>query len=231
MENSSFGRILGVLVAPVKTFRSIAERPTWVVPLVVFVLAIALMTFMMFQKVDFAEAMREQMAAQGQEVPPEAENMGGVMKGCAAVSAIVFPVILVLVLAGIYMIFNLFGGQLRYKTSLSVVSYATMPAVLMALLSIPVILSRPELEMAQLQSGRVLASNLAFLAPEDASPRLVALLGSLDFFSLWSLVLTIVGFHLAARVSKTTAAGVSIAVWVLGVLFAVAMAGFRPQGG
>ena len=77
------------------------------------------------------------------------------------------------------MIFNLFGGQLRYKTSLSVVSYATMPAVLMALLSIPVILSRPELEMTQLQSGRVLASNLAFLAPEDASPRLVALLGSL----------------------------------------------------
>ncbi|HEY9422312.1 MAG TPA: Yip1 family protein, partial [Thermoanaerobaculia bacterium] len=222
----------GVLVSPVKTFRSIAERPTWVVPLVVFVLAIALMTLFMFQKVDFAEAMREQMTAQGQEVPPEAERMGGVMKGCAAAGAVGFPVILVLVLAGIYMIFNLFGGQLRYKTSLSVVSYASMPAAIMALLSIPVILSRPELDMQQLQSGRVLASNLAFLAPEDASPRLLALLGGLDFFSLWSLVLTIIGFHLAARVSKTTAAAVSIAVWVLGLLFGVAMAGFRgPQGG
>ncbi len=230
MENSSFGRILGVLVAPVKTFRSIAERPTWVVPLVVFVLAIALMTFTMFQKVDFEEAMREQMAAQGQEVPPEAENMGGIMKGCAAVSAIVFPVIMVLVFAGIYMIFNLFGGQLRYKTSLSVVAYASMPAAIMALLSIPVILSRQELDMVQLQSGRVLASNLAFFAPEDASPRLVALLGSLDFFSLWSLILTIIGFHLAARVSKVTAAAVSSVVWVLVVLFGVAMAGLRPGG-
>jgi hypothetical protein len=229
MENSSFGRLLGVLFSPVKTFRSIAERPTWAVPLVVFVLAIALMTFCMFQKVDFAEAMRAQMAAQGQEAP-NADQMGGFMKGCAAVSAIVFPVILVLVLAGIYMVFNLFGGQLRYKTSLAVVAYAAMPAVVMALLSVPVILSKPELDMQQLQSGRVLASNLSFLAPEGASPRLVALLGSLDFFSLWSLVLTIVGFHLAARVSKGTAAGVAIAVWLLITLFGVAMAGLRPGG-
>lgn len=230
MENSSFGRIFGVLVSPVKTFRSIAERPTWAVPLVVLVLAIGAMTFCMFQKVDFDEAVRQQMAAQGQEMPPNAEGMAGFMKGCAAVSAIVFPIIMMLVLAGIYMVFNLFGGQLKYKTSLAVVSYASMPAVVMALLSIPVILSKPELDMQQLQTGRVLASNLSFLAPEGASPRLVALLGGLDFFSLWSVILTIIGFHLAARVSKGTAAAVAIAVWVLSILFAVAMAGLRPGG-
>ena len=35
LEDSSAGRVIGALVSPVKTFRSLAERPTWGVALVV----------------------------------------------------------------------------------------------------------------------------------------------------------------------------------------------------
>src|SRR5688572_32534991 len=38
MESSSFGRLIGVLVSPVKTFAAIAERPTWLVAFLVVVL-------------------------------------------------------------------------------------------------------------------------------------------------------------------------------------------------
>jgi hypothetical protein len=35
--DSGFGRLIGVLVSPGKTFESIARRPTWLVPLLVLV--------------------------------------------------------------------------------------------------------------------------------------------------------------------------------------------------
>ena len=231
MHESGFGRVIGALISPEKTFRSIAERPTWVVPLVVFVLVMALVTALTFQKIDFAEVVQQQMAAQGREAPPEAEGASGFMKGCFGVAFVVGPILMVLIFAGVYMIFNLFGGQLRYKTSLSVVLYASMPGLVKALLTLPVVFSRKEISMEELQRGQVLKSSLAFLAPEDAGPRLLVLLSSIDFFTLWSVVLTIIGFHIAARVSKTTAAAVSIAVWLLLILFGVVMAGFAPQGG
>ena len=41
MEDSSFGRLLGVFVAPGKTFRSLAARPTWALPLLVLSLTSA----------------------------------------------------------------------------------------------------------------------------------------------------------------------------------------------
>lgn len=231
MENSSFGRLIGVLVSPVKTFRSIAERPTWGVAMVVFVLCLSAMSVFMFQKVDFGEMMREQMAAQGRELPADAQGMEGFMKGCTIVTIVGAPVLFILVLAAIYLVFNLMGGQLRYPASLSVVLHAAMPGVVAALLTIPVILSRESLTVREMQ-GRVLKSNLAFLAPEDAGPRLVALLASFDFFTLWSLVLSIIGFHIVAKVSKTTAAVVAIGLWILTVLLGVALAGLRgPQGG
>ena len=38
LEDSSAGRLIGVLVSPVKTFQSIAARPTWAVALIVLAL-------------------------------------------------------------------------------------------------------------------------------------------------------------------------------------------------
>ena len=35
MEESSFGRLVGVLVSPAKTFKAIGEKPTWVLALLV----------------------------------------------------------------------------------------------------------------------------------------------------------------------------------------------------
>lgn len=230
MHDSSFGRLIGVLLSPGKTFESIARRPTWVVPMVVLVIVTTAVTLLLFQKADFMEMMRQQMEAQGQQIPADrAEGMEGFMKGCTIVSIVVFPVVLWLVGAAFFLLFNLFGGQLRYPVSLSVLLHSFMPGVVSALLSIPVILSRESFTMKELQSGgRVLKSNLAFLAPEDAGPRLVALLSSLDLFAIWTMVLMVLGYHVAARVSKATAASVVLALWVLLVAIQVLFAGFQP---
>ena len=231
MNDSSFGRLVGVLVSPGATFRSIAQRPTWAVAMVVLIGLILVMTVLMFQRVDFAEMMRQQMAERGQPVPEEMENAGGGMVGCYAAAGAVAWVAGLLILSAIFLVFNLFGGQLRYVTSLSVLLHAMMPFAVSTLLGIPVILSREAISMEEVQQGGLLPSSLGILAPEDASPRLLALLTSFEFFTFWTLILLIIGYQIAARVSRTTATVTVLVLWALTVLLRVGLAGFSPMGG
>jgi hypothetical protein len=231
MHDSSFGRLIGVLVSPGKTFQSIAERPTWVLPMVVLALLLTGTSFLAMQRIDMMAAVRQQMEAQGQQVPPNMEKMRSVMVGCQTAGILLGTVALCFAGAGLFMLFNLLDGRLRYFASLGVITHALMPMAVSCLLLIPVVLSRSSISLEELRSGSLLPSNLTVLAPEDAGLRLVTLLSSFDFFSLWILVLLTIGYAIAARISKTKAGVTVVAIWVLVVLARVGLAGLAPMGG
>lgn len=232
MHESAFGRLVSVLVAPGKTFRSIAERPTWGVALIVLLLLTVGTTLLFFQKLDFEEMVRQQMAEQGRELPPEAAGQLGMMRGCAMGAALGFPVIFYFGVPLLFWgAFTLLGGTLNYKTSLAVALHAMMPAAVGALLSIPVLLGRAEVSAEEAQAGSVLASNLAQFAPDGASPVVIALLASVDIFTIWIVVLLIVGYQIAARVSMAKAAATVLGLWLVGILFKVGMAALQGAGG
>ena len=232
MHESAFGRLVSVLVAPGKTFRSIAERPTWGVALIVLLLLAVGTTLLFFQKLDFEEMVRQQMAEQGRELPPEAAGQLGMMRGCAMGAALGFPVIFYFGVPLLFWgAFTLLGGTLSYKTSLAVALHAMMPAAVGALLSIPVLLGRAEVSAEEAQAGSVLASNLAQFAPDGASPVVIALLASVDIFTIWIVVLLIVGYQIAARVSMAKAAATVLGLWLVGILFKVGMAALQGAGG
>ena len=58
MENSSFSRFIDVLVSPVKTFASIAARPTWLVAFLVVAIVPAISGFLVVPKIDWREVAR-----------------------------------------------------------------------------------------------------------------------------------------------------------------------------
>ena len=70
----------------------------------------------------------------------------------------------------------------------------------------------------------MLASNLGFLAGEDASPAMLAFLQSLDFFSLWSIVLLGIGYVRTDRSARLSVAISVVAMWGLWILTRVGMA-------
>lgn len=234
---NSFARLVGALTAPGATFRAIAERPTWVLGLVAFVLAAVASTAVLVPRIDreqLRRQMREQIEDQtGQPADDaalaQAEGFG---IGCVAAGGVGSPIVACFLLAALFLSFNLAGGEIGYRTSLAVTVHALMPITLLSLLSIPVILGRGSLDLEELQSGQgLLPSNLAALAPEDASPRLVALLASFDLFTFWSLALFVLGYGLAARVSRGMAAGVVLGLWALWVAVKVALAGLGGGAG
>ena len=239
---NSWARLVGALTSPGATFRSIAARPTWAAALVTIVVVMAASTLVLLSRLD-REQMREQMRdqfrerleAQGQTAD---EEMLAQMEKVSEVATTVGPVVGVIMatgglflIAALFMSFNLLGGNLRYKTSLAVTLHAMLPWTVASLLVIPIALGRGVITMEEMQGQTVVPSSLASFAPEEAGPALKALLGSFDLFTFWTLALLILGFHLAARVSKGAAAGLVIAFWLLWVGFKVGMASLSALGG
>lgn len=232
MEDSGLGRMIGVLVSPEKTFRSIAERPTWVVALVVLVLLGAAAGYLVFQKLDMAEVISQSMAGRGQQVSDEeleratemVERFGwlGALVGALIVAPLGFLVFALV----FWVVFKLQGGEFDYQTSLSVTLHSLMPVAVSSLLSLPVIYSRETIGLEESQRG-VLVSNLAPLAPEEAGPALTALLASIDLFTIWSLVLFTIGYSIVGRVSKTSAGLTVVTMWIVYVLAKVGLMSIR----
>ena len=233
MQESSFGRLLGVLVSPSKTFAAIAARPTWVVAMVALVVVGVVVGTLIQDKIDYEDVIRQSLEQQGRQLGEEetqqaidiGEKIARVM---TVVGPLVFQPLAYLLLGVIFMVlFKVLGGDLTFVKSLAVIVHGMMPRLVLGLLSIPVILGREEFSAEELQSGGVMASNAGAFAGEDAGPGIVALLSSFDIFSLWAMVLLVIGFAAAARISKGTAAGGVVGLWIVYVLGKIGVAALR----
>ncbi|MFY9826373.1 MAG: YIP1 family protein [Thermoanaerobaculia bacterium] len=234
MEDTSFGRLLGALVAPVKTFRSIAARPTWGAALLLILAVSAGVAYVVSMRTDYHDVITQAAKEKGRDVDPamldkQIEVMQKVGPAITAVSVPVVIIIFSLLAALIYwVVFKLLGADFSYKSSFAVGLHSGLPSVVMGLLTLPVVLSKPSLGYADVKSGTFLQSNLAFLAPENAKAWVTALYASVDFFTLWTLVLSIIGYKaLSPRLSTKTAALVVILVTLLFVGVRVGLAALR----
>ena len=112
--------------------------------------------------------------------------------------------------------FKAFGWDLSYRQAFGATTHAFLPGVLDSLVLFPVAMRQESIDPSTLRD--MVRSNLGFLIERKASPALHSLLESLDVFSFWSLALFVVGFAAAARISRKSAAGVIVALWILYVL-------------
>jgi hypothetical protein len=226
MHESGFGRVIGVLISPDKTFRSIAERPTWAVPLVLLVLLGLCFSWIAQHRVDPGEMAKYQMEALGmdlnqqqlEEIESKSADQSPLKLGAQMALGAAGIAVLYLILAALFLgVFRLTGSEIDFRRSLSVILHGMLPLGLVAgLLNIVLGLSRAEIRPEQMMHG-LLLSNLRPLAPEE-SPVLASLLESVDFFTIWSVVLLILGFRTVARVSNRTATAVVLVLWGLWVL-------------
>ncbi len=218
--------MIGALARPGRTFRAIAERPTWVPPLAVLLGCGLVLFFLVAERTDFEEITREALAQQGRQLDEaKVAQIAGLQRGFGWLFQLVATPLLyggaALVL---WVTFKLLGGELDYQQSLGATLHALLPTALASLLSIPAILARRELHLADLQTGVFLPSSLLALAPEDSSEVVRTLLASFDLFSLWAVALLVVGFQLAAKVSRGMALAAVVFLWLVYILGRVGLA-------
>lgn len=231
----SLKRLGEVLWAPTETFRKIAERPTWAVALVALLAISGGVVWTAVQRIDqdaqremIRDQIEERSGLRGEELDRQVDQAVEVNRRIAPftpVIVLVFSVIgYALVAAVFFVAFRLAGGELGFVRSFAITLHAMMPLALAGLIALPIVLGQEAVDPERMQSGSLLASNLSLLAPEDASPPLVALLASFDLFTLWVVVLLIIGYSVVARVSKGVATGVVVGAWVVWIAVKVGLA-------
>jgi hypothetical protein len=139
--------------------------------------------------------------------------------------AVIGTFVVAVVIAAIFLgVFNLGSGtKIGFKTSLGIVSYGWVPGIVSGLLGL-LILFLKDPSTVDLQN-LVASSPAAFLSSE--SPKwLVSLLGSLDLFSFWTMILMAIGYSATnpKKISVGKAFGSIIAVWFIYVLAKVGIA-------
>lgn len=132
------------------------------------------------------------------------------------------PFIEVVVLAAIFLgVFNLIGGtQVKFKTSLGIVSYALTPLIISGVLGIVILYLK---DPATVDLQNIVASNAGVFLSSDAPRWQMALLSALDVFSFWTMSLLAIGYSAAApkKFSFGKAFAYIFAIWFIYVLVKV----------
>lgn len=224
-SDSALARLPGVFFSPVRTFESIARRPTWLAPLILWTAMSVGVTAALLPKIDWDQLTRQAMQRQGQTVPEDRmasiverqKKFGGIFGWVIGVASP--AVVSLLVAVVLWGAFKAFGWDTRFSQAFGVTTHGFLPGVLKAAFLLFLITRQETVNPQAL--GDLLRSNLGFLLPRDSSKPLHSLLQSLDIFSLWSLCLFVVGFAAAAKVKRGAAAGIVVTLWLLAVAIGV----------
>lgn len=236
---NEFSRILGIFFEPKKTFADIAERPRWLVPLLLVILAGAAYIYAFGAHVGWATYMHRLMDNNPnmQRIPAEQRqqifdmqlrfaSVGGMIN-----VAIAIP-LMYLIGGGIAMgiIKGLLGVPIRFKQAFAVFCYAALPNLIARVLSIAVVfLKNPE----DIDLQNPFLSNFgALMDPDKSSKFLYSLASSIDLFSFWVILLTAAGLKAAGgkRLSFGGALFAVVLPWTVWVLVRGGLASLGMMG-
>lgn len=227
-RKSGIQRIVGALFSPGETFREIAERPDFLAPLLVIVVISIVSVMVVVPRIDFESMIREQMSQTNPDMAEEdrerAVRFGAAFtKAMFYVSPLLAP-ILVTIIAGILLLaFRLFGGEGNFKQAFSVTLYSWMPMIVGGIVGTIILVGRGgSVSAEELQT--LVMSNLGFLVDQKENMVAFAFLSSIDLFTLWTLVLLIIGFAYVARVSRAVSSAIVLSLWAILVVIKVGLA-------
>lgn len=210
-------RLVGVVFSPGDTFRSVAAHPVWFGILAVQLIVTAVAFFVFFStdvgKAAYVDQSVSSIESFGQTVDDQMyEGIRAQAEYARYIQPaflIVFGPLMVSVIAGIlYGAFTVMGGESTYRHVFAVVCHAGVVTMLQPLLTLPLNYQRQSMSSA---------TNLALFLPmlEEGSFA-ASLLGVLDLFYLWYVMVLAIGLATIYR-RRTT----PIAVGLLAVLFLI----------
>jgi Yip1 domain len=217
---SAFGRLVGVFLSPVRTFASIAARPTWILPVAIGAGLSLPLSELMLSKTDWRAVVTEQIEKSGRTLT-EAQIDGAVEQARKLawlwdVLAVAAPIVLTFVIAAVFWgACRAFGWEVRFPQSLGITAHAYFPGVLYSLGLAVAIWNRPTVNPQKV--GDLLPTNLGYFAA-DADKVTHSLLASLDLFSFWAMALLVLGLSAAAKTSRGRMAALVVSLWALYVL-------------
>jgi hypothetical protein len=217
--------------APREAFASILRRPRLGVVFVAWMALGLAFTAVWMHKVEPREFLKTQMEEGSQWQKMDAEQRTRLLDMQAAgfpifgwVIAVVFPIVFLLVTAGVLMfIFRFFyAGEVTFRQSLAIALWSFLA---IGLVTVPLMLlvmgMKGDWNLPPPEAIR--ANPTLLLEKGETSKPLWAFLGSLDAFSFWQAFLLASGFGVASRRSTASAFWGIAGCWAIVVLGKVAL--------
>jgi hypothetical protein len=218
-------RVIGVVVSPGETMARIAAAPRWV-DVLVFTTVLVAAGFAAFLSSDVGKAAYVDQAVASIESFGRTVNADiyAALQKQATIAAwiqggtiLFFSPIVAAAIAGIlYGVFTVLGGEAQYKQVLAVVAHAGVISLLQQVFSLP---------MNYMRQTMSSATNLAVFFPDLAEGSFVAsVLGFIDLFWIWYLVVLAIGLAAVYRRRWTSVAG---GLFVVDVVMGLAIAAIK----
>jgi hypothetical protein len=215
--------LVDLYFAPREAFSRIVRRPTFVFPLVGYIVLALGFTALWLNKVDAREFVKTQLEDSGRWEKIPAEQREAVLDRAPAqlklfgwLGPFVFtPVVLLATAAVLLFVFRFFyGGEVGFRQAFAIACWAFFAV---ALVTTPLLLLVFQLKGDwNLNPQEVLQANLGLLLDKSTAAKpLWALFTSIDLFSLWLVFLLAVGFGVASRKSTGSA------LWGVGIPWAI----------
>jgi len=227
-----FGRIIGVFISPKQTFASIAERPSWVAPLLLTVVLATAVGTLLNTKMNWGDYIRHKAEENARFSQMSEEQKDQALAGQVkfwtnfsyAVGIVAVPVS-TLIFALIYFgAFNLFrGAEVRYGQAFAITAHAFLPTAISSILALIIL---PLKTYGDVDPENVVATSLKAYLPDSAPKPLLALGSSLELFFVWCLILVAIGFSAAnpKKIKPGASFGIVFGLWAVWVLAKVAWA-------
>lgn len=235
-------RLTGTLLSPGETFADVNRKPTWIAPIIIAIATVLASTFFFQWRVhpDWDSIMRNQMKKQmersnqslTEDQMQQRVEVGKTIAKFSPIIAAVFTPIIYVILAGIFALGLMFiQAKTTFKKILSVVAWSGAAiGIVSTVVTMASLMVRDEESLRSIdptQSAGIVPSNLAAFLSSNTSAAIKSVAGSLDIFTIWTLILLSIGFASIAGSRKITAgktATVVFGFWLVFVLIKVGWA-------
>jgi hypothetical protein len=213
-----------ILFSPAEVFRRREKDSPWP-PLLVVTLLIAAVMFAMYNALlpafdaEMSRGMRSAMEKNPQLTPEMANQMQRFSLAALRYGGLLTPIGVVVVAGLMWLLGKVVGSRQTFSAAVLVAAFAFVPDVFMWLASgIQAMLGDPTTFQSQYDFH---IGPARFVDPLESSPMLMALLGRLNVFTIWSYALVAIGIAVTGKVSLARGAVASILVWVITSLAAM----------
>ncbi|MBL8148697.1 MAG: YIP1 family protein [Blastocatellia bacterium] len=237
-----FQRLIGVVFSPGETFKDIAIKPNWVVPILLAIAILIAGNQLITRRLKIdpekiaRQAITKQFEKQGKSIsdlsPEQKEALEGQIKISVKIQSYI-PLITVLTtpisIAFLTFVFwlgsLLMGLEVNYKRLFSVTAYSfSVVVVFLATVVNTVVAFIRDPEDIDILRG-IAVTNPGMLLPETSPSALIALLSRFDIFSIWFLILMIIAIPAISKKADTTKSTVLVmGLWTIWILISVGWA-------
>ncbi|MFO7769349.1 MAG: Yip1 family protein [bacterium] len=212
-------RLVYIFTEPERVFRAVRRRPAWL-PAFFLVLLFAVLSIQATYPL-VAETQREAILSRSDLTAEEAQRAvesiemfeGPAGRLIMTLTVVISTTVSFLVIAGALLFGGnfLLGGETGFKTVMGLTAYAWIPySIGKAVVQVPLVLAKGSLAVS--------TSLNVLLPPDRWSSPLGIVLGSVDIFAIWMIVLVTIGMSTVYGFSRRRSAGLVVGLYAASVL-------------